>query len=83
MTVQTVEVVVRRSNADRMVTKVIVGLQARAAVARDSIGDETSSVKGPAPTKRRQPIVNETSCFWASGPLRCGYRTARRPSLCR
>lgn len=81
MTVQTVQVVVRRSNADRIVTKVIVGSQARAAVARDSIGDETSSARGPA--KRRQPIVSETSCFWASGPLRCGYRTARRPSLCR
>lgn len=81
MTVQTVQVVVRRSNADHLVTSIIVGFQARAAVGRDPIGDNPSSAKRL--TKPRQPIVSETSCFWASAPLRCGYRTARRPSLVR
>jgi len=80
MAVQTVQVVVRRSNADRHVTSVIVGLQARAAVGREPIGNEPSFAKQPA---KRQPIVSETSCFRASAPLRCGYRTARRPSLVR
>lgn len=74
-------VIVRRSNADGLTT-VIVGREARAFVA-----PETELPPVPASKKRahQSPIIHHLAPAYpvASSPNRCGYMTARRPSLCR